>query len=145
MVTDLILDLIPYGNCPVDPATLYFAIHFDMLDGNTAWALPCPETSDSLEGNPFLNPKSGKEMGWGQYISFTPCCVPTGTAGCDPDSCAGGGSDPPTDPDKVIELLACGSLCDDGTEVILSEEVLCPAPAPGPERRRGLGQSWTLF
>jgi hypothetical protein len=71
--------------------SLYFAIHLDVVGpsgGETAWALPCDPPSDSpLTGTPFTNKNGKGKAGWGQFITFSPCCVDD----CENTACEGGG------------------------------------------------------
>ena len=92
------------------PSPWYLAIHFDMADGNTAWALPCDGDSTTYPSNfvssPFLKPKKNggfTQMGWGNYWKYSPCCKVLTDSGC-PDNCTGGGAvpvGPPTGPEPV--------------------------------------------
>ena len=66
------------GTCTATLSPFYLAIHLDMSDGNTAWALPCSTAaSNILQPSPFMQTlKNGKEVknGWGGFWTYTPCC-----------------------------------------------------------------------
>jgi len=66
------------GTCTAALSPFYLAIHLDMSDGNTAWALPCSTgASNILQPAPFMQKlNNGREVqnGWGGYWTYTPCC-----------------------------------------------------------------------
>ena len=55
--------LAAYGTCPDSPTKIYFALHFDMSDGETAWFLKCDNSV--VEESSF--PQSKR---WGGYLAW---------------------------------------------------------------------------
>lgn len=120
--TDECFDLT--GLC--DTQSWYDAIHIDMTDGNTDWALDCEDTDESLVSSRFQGKKGFQ--GFGKHFNFAPCC-PTSVT-CGGGTCSGGGSVDGGGGGGVGggETFNCNWSCEDGGSTVGTRTGLTTVP-----------------